>query len=325
MIYSNNRNRPDGNFIFNLTQEDCMARVTLTLIFTVFLAVPSILSAAGTAKNACETKYPIVLAHGMGTQAKVMQFIDYWGGITTELEENGGEVYITSVNAMDSTANKGLAWKRQVLEILAVTGKAKVNVIGHSHGALYTRYAISNLGLGPQVASHTSIAGPHRGSCVAEMILGIIPDTMEPLVGDMLNTLMSFVMGDVNGDTVSNGYDLTRSYMINTFNPNTPDVSGVYYQSYAYKVNNIIGGGPIFSITWLAMLPIEGANDVLVSVDSAKWGNFKGVISGSAGGIGVNHLAAIGLLSGILYPPVTGYDAPEFFAGIASDLKSRGM
>lgn len=302
-----------------------MSRLTIVLFFAASLVFPPILFASGTGNTACETKYPIVLAHGMGTQAKVMRFIDYWGGISTELEENGGEVYITSVNAMDSTANKGIAWKKQVLEILAVTGKSKVNVIGHSHGCLYTRYAITNLGLKDKVASHTSIAGPHRGSCVAEMILGVIPDKMEPLVGDALNILMSFVMGDVNGDTVSNGYDLTRAYMINTFNPNTPDVSGVYYQSYAYKINNIIGGGPIFGLTWLAMLPIEGENDALVSVTSAKWGNFKGVISGSAGGIGVNHLAATGLLSGVLYPPVTGYDAPSFFAGIAADLKSRGM
>jgi len=301
-----------------------MSKVTLTVVLAAFLTIPSMIFASGSS-NSCATKYPIVLAHGMGAQAKVMQFIDYWGDIAPTLEDNGADVYITSVNAMDSTANKGVAWKKQVLEILAVTGKSKVNVIGHSHGCLYTRYAITNLDLKSKVASHTSIAGPHRGSCVAEMILGIIPDSMEPFVGDALDTLMSFVMGDVNGDTVSNGYDLVRSYMINTFNPNTPDVSGVYYQSYAYKINNIIGGGPIFGLTWLAMLPIEGDNDALVSITSAKWGNFKGVISGSFGGIGVNHLAATGLLQGVLYPPVTGYDAPTFFCEIAADLKSRGM
>lgn len=302
-----------------------MLKKVLMLILILTVGYSQVVFASGTSSNSCGTKYPIVLAHGMGTQAKVMQFIDYWGSIPSELEDNGAEVYITSVNAMDSTANKAEAWKKQVLEILAVTGKSKVNVIGHSHGALYTRYAITNLGLGSKVASHTSIAGPHRGSVIADMIMGIVPDTMEPLVGDALDLVMTFVMGDVNGDTVSNGYDLTRAYMINTFNPNTPDVSGVYYQSYAYKVKNILGGGPIFSITWLAMLPIEGDNDVLVSVSSAKWGNFKGVIEGSSLGYGVNHIAAVGLLSGILYPPAIGYDAPEFFADIAADLKNRGM
>ena len=302
-----------------------MSKRIIIIILTVSLAIPAMLMASGTSGNPAQTKYPIVLAHGMGTQAKVMQFIDYWGSIPSELEEKGADVYITSVNAMDATANKAAAWKKQVLEILAITGKAKVNVIGHSHGCLYTRYAITNLGMSGKVASHTSIAGPHRGSSTADMIMGIIPNSMEPLVGDVLDTLMSFLMGDVNGNSVANGYELTRPYMNNTFNPNTPDISGIYYQSYAYKINNIIGGGPIFGITWALMVPIEGDNDALVSVASAKWGNFKGVISGSWGGIGVNHLACVGLFSGILYPPVTGYDADDFFVGIATDLKNRGM
>lgn len=301
-----------------------MSKGTMIFVLSISLAFPSILSASGSASTACQTKYPIVLAHGMASQAKILGIINYWADIPEEMVENGADVYITSVNAMDSTENKAADWKRQVLEILAVTGKDKVNVIGHSHGALYTRYAITNLGLGSKIASHTSIAGPHRGSVVAEMVLGIIPNSMEPLVGDLLNMVMSFVMGDVNGDTVSNGYDLVRDYMIHTFNPNTPNVSGVYYQSYAYKVKNIIGGG-LFSATWLAMIPFEGANDGLVSIESAKWGNFKGVIEGSSLGGGVNHLAAIGLFSGLLYSPTAGYDAPDFFANIASDLKTRGM
>lgn len=301
-----------------------MSKRTAILILAISLSFPSILLASGSSSTTCQTKYPIVLAHGMGAQAQILGIINYWADVPGELEDNGAEVYITSVNAMDSTANKAAQWKKQVLEILAVTGSSKVNVIGHSHGCLYSRYAITNLGLGTKVASHTSIAGPHRGSVVAEMVLGIIPNSMESLVGDLLNMVMSFVMGDVNGDTVANGYDLVRSYMINTFNPNTPDVSGIYYQSYAYKIKNVIGGG-LFSITWLAMLPIEGANDGLVSVTSAKWGNFKGVIEGSSLGGGVNHLGAVGLLSGILYFPSIGYDAPDFFANIAADLKSRGM
>jgi triacylglycerol lipase len=287
------------------------------------LFFPAILMAGGTSYT-CDTKYPIVLAHGMGTQAKIMQIIDYWGGIDNALKDEGADVYITSVNAMDSTASKAAQWKTQVLEIMAATGAEKVNVIGHSHGCLYSRYAISNLDMGSMVASHTSIAGPHRGSSAADMIMGLIPDNMEPMVGDVLDTLMSFLMGDVNGDSAANGYDLTRPYMINTFNPNTLDVSGIYYQSYAYKCKNVIGAGPIFSITWLAMLPEEGDNDVLVSVNSAKWGNFKGVVEGAPWAYGVNHLAAVGIMSGLLYPPAIGYDPEEHFINIAKDLKNQG-
>jgi triacylglycerol lipase len=293
------------------------------IVIALSLLFPAALMAGG-ASTKCATKYPIILAHGMGTEAKILYVIDYWGGIPGDLEDEGAKVYITNVNAMDSKASKAAQWKAQVLQIMAITGAKKVNVIGHSDGCLYTRYAISNLGMGSMVASHTSIAGPHRGSSTADMIMGLIPDTMEPMVGDVLDTVMSFLMGDVNGDSVANGYELTRPYMINTFNPNTRDVPGIYYQSYAYKCKNVIGAGPIFFITWLAMLPVEGDNDVLVSVNSAKWGNFKGVVEGSWLGNGVNHLAAVGMLSGLLYPPAIGYDPSEHCINIAADLKSRG-
>jgi triacylglycerol lipase len=38
---------------------------------------------------------------------------------------------------MDSTENKAASFKKQFLQILAVTGKSKANIIGHSHGTLY--------------------------------------------------------------------------------------------------------------------------------------------------------------------------------------------
>jgi triacylglycerol lipase len=260
----------------------------------------------------------------MGTQSEVLGIIDYWGDIPSALQSNGANVFITNVNGMDSKANKAASWKTQVLQILAVTGKAKVNVIGHSDGCLYTRYAISNLGMGSMVASHTSIAGPHRGSCIADMIMGLLDDTgLTSLAGTALDWVWEFVMGDTNPDTESQGYELTRSYMNNTFNPNVPNVSSVYYQSWAYRVTSTIGAG-LLTITWLAMLPVEGDNDCLVSVNSAKWGNFRGVIDGGFWGQllggGVSHLAAVGLLT----PFSVGYDPSDHFVSVVSELKKKG-
>jgi triacylglycerol lipase len=297
-----------------------MIKRLVIVLFVLMLSVPAAVYAGGDSSS-CATKYPIVLSHGMGAQAKIAYIIDYWWEIPNRLEDNGADVYITSVNAMDSTANKAAAWKQQVLQILAVTGKQKINLIGHSHGTIYSRYAISNLGMAGKVASHTSIAGPHRGSVIADMIMGVIPNSMKGLVGDVLDFVMTFVMGDKNGNSVQNGYDLVRSYMINTFNPNTPNMSGIYYQSYAYRIKNILGSG-LLGITWLAMLPIEGDGDGLVSVTSAKWGNFKGVVEGNFLSSGINHLACVGMFFGL--PPVPGFDARDHFVDIVKDLKSRG-
>ncbi len=280
------------------------------------MAMPAVVFAGGSS-NSCATRYPVVLSHGMGAQAMILGIIDYWAAVTGDLEDNGADVYITSVNAMDSTANKALQWKQQVLQILAITGKAKINLIGHSHGTLYTRYAISNLGMASRVASHTSIAGPHRGSVIADIIMGIIPDSMEWLVGGLIDLVMSFVMGDVNGNSVANGYDLIRSNMINVFNPNTPNMPGVYYQSWAYKIKFPT---TLLAATWAIMLPFEGANDGLVSVNSAKWGNFRGTIEGAWYGPGVDHMQAVGILS----LPTPGYDPGDHFVSIVSDLKNRG-
>ncbi len=265
------------------------------------------------------TKYPIVLAHGMGASAEILGIMDYWWGIDDALKANGFEVYKTSVNGMDGTVEKAEAFKEQFLDILAQSGKEKLNIIGHSHGTIYTRYAITNLGLAPYVASHTSIAGPHRGSSIADILINTIPDWFMPFVGNSFNFIYAWVFGDNDPDSIQNTLDLTTNYMTEVFNPNTPDMENVYYQSWAAKAK---WGCPsvLLEGTWLIMLAKEGANDGLVGVESAKWGNFRGVKYGAWYSAGVDHLNIIDQFFGI----TPGFDAPGFFLDIAYDLKDRG-
>lgn len=279
-------------------------------------------SSASLRSGRCATDYPIVLAHGMGFQARIMGAFDYWGAIPRTLREHGADVHVSRVNAMDSHARKGAAWREQVLSVLEKTGKPKVNVIGHSDGCIYTRYAISRLGMGPMVASHTSLAGPHRGSFVADLFMGSVPGPLRPLVGSGLDWASALAMGDRNPDCMANGTEMTRSHMKNSFNPDTPDMPGVYYQSYAFRVTNPAGAGAL-SPLWLALLREEGDNDGLVSVASAGWGDHKGVIDGGAWSImgGVNHFAAVGL-----HPlPSPGYDPGAWFVNITAGLREMGF
>ncbi|MFO8048221.1 MAG: alpha/beta fold hydrolase [Desulfosudaceae bacterium] len=288
------------------------------LILSIGLAGPSL--AAGSNPDKCDTSYPVILAHGMGVSAEVLGIVDSWWGIQEALEEEGATVYKTSVNGMDTTANKAADFKRQFLEILAVTGADKANIIGHSHGCLYTRYAISNLGLAPYVASHTSLAGPHRGSAIADLIMYEMPDWLLDLGGGTLDLIYAYIMGDTNPDSLANGYDLCTDYMTETFNPNTPDMAGVYYQSWAAKAKTSCPS-LVLEPTWLIMLAEEGANDGLVSVESAKWGNFRGVEDAAWYSPGCDHLNMVGHLFGV----TPGYDAPEFFVDLVEDLKGRGL
>ena len=292
--------------------------IGLTIFLTAIFLLPVNVLAGGSS-DTCDTKYPIVMAHGMGASAEILGIVDYWWGIPEALEDEGADVFITSVNGMDSTRNKAEDFRDQFLQIKAYTNAAKLNIIGHSHGTVYTRDAVSNLGIGQYVASHTSIAGPHRGSAIADIVVGVIPNSMEWLVGGTLDLVYAFIFGDTSPNSLQNGYDMTRPYMINTFNPNTQNVDSVYYQSWAAKAKTSCPS-VILEATWLVLLAYEGANDGLVSVESAKWGNFRGVEDAAWYSVGCDHLNIVGQLFGI----TPGFDEDEFYVDIASDLKSRG-
>ncbi len=290
------------------------------IFLVLFLLAAPMAVFAGGSSDSCKTSYPVVLAHGMMATDDMLGFIDYWWGIEDALEDEGANVYATAVNCMDSTANKAAQFRQQFLEILAVTGKSKANIVGHSHGTVYTRYAVSNLGLSSRVASHTSICGPHRGSSVADVVVGILPDSGEWLVGSILDVVYCFLLGDSSPNSMQNAYDMTTGYMQNVFNPNTPNKSGVYYQSWATRIYTITAD-MILQPTWLLLLFYEGANDGLVSVNSAKWGNFRGTFTGDWYNIGgVSHINAINHFFGV----TPGADVKGWYVDIVSDLKNRG-
>ncbi len=290
------------------------------IFLVLFLVTAPVVAFAGGSSDSCNAKYPVILAHGMMATDDMLGFIDYWWGIEDALEDEGADVFPTAVNCMDSTADKAAQFRQQFLEILAVTGKSKANIVGHSHGTVYTRYAITNLGLSSRVASHTSICGPHQGSSVADVVVGVLPDVGEWLVGGILDVVYCFLMGDSNPDSVDNAYDMTTDYMQNVFNPNTPNMGGIYYQSWATKIYTITAD-MILEPTWLLLLFYEGANDGLVSVNSAKWGNFRGTFTGDWYNIGgVSHINAINHFFGI----TPGADVEGWYVDIVSDLKGRG-
>jgi triacylglycerol lipase len=123
--------------------------------------------------NYTQTKYPIVLVHGLfGFDA--VGPLDYWHRIPSELRKDGAEVYVAQVAAGNSTEVRGEQLLQQVENIVAITGQRKVHLIGHSHGGPTVRYVAS---VRPDlVASATSVAGPHKGSPVADLINDTAPE-----------------------------------------------------------------------------------------------------------------------------------------------------
>lgn len=197
------------------------------------------------------------------------------------------------------------------------------NFIAHSMGGLDARYLISNIrpdSYSP--ISLTTICTPHRGSpfmdwCRANIGVGsgkegtsedsegTIPFSLKvPLLrppteelGYLPNNLLKVLLLNLlDSPAYSN---LSTGYLRKVFNPGTRDVRGVQYFSVAARVGKM---GPMHPL-WLPGLLMDrlGAadqegHDGLVTVHSARWGTFLGVVDntdhweirGSAA-FGLNH------------------------------------
>ncbi|MCP4138239.1 MAG: alpha/beta hydrolase [bacterium] len=300
---------------------------SFTKIFLFSLLVLFIQTGLLAADEKCSTNYPVVLAHGFAANEGMYGFLNYFYGIEEALEDEGAVVYVTTVNCMDNTMNKAIEFRKQVLEILAITNKSKVNIIGHSHGGIYSRYAITNLtnknnenNFGDHVASLTSLDSPHRGSSGPDIVVNLLSDRGEEIFGNVLDFIYGNIVGDDNPNSAENCYEMQTEYMENVFNPATPDIAGVYYQSWAGKIKYISAGNSWASFLWPAIGLNEGANDGCVSVYSAKWGDFRGILTGSWWGNGVDHIKIINQPSGV----TPGFDAKGFYIDIVEELNDMG-
>lgn len=140
-----------------------------------------------------KTRYPIVLAHGMGGFDAIGP-IEYFYGIPGNLTTNGARVYITTVASFSNSTVRGEQLLKQIKTIQAITGAPKVNIIGHSQGTLDARYVA---GVAPQrVASVTGVGGPNTGSPVADLVTdvsGVVGPELTGVLGSVVNGFFDFV------------------------------------------------------------------------------------------------------------------------------------
>jgi triacylglycerol lipase len=200
--------------------------------------------------------------------------VQYWRGITEAMVANGIEVIAASVPATGSIEERA---EKLGKDIAAKANGKSVNIIAHSMGGLDARYMISKLHPdNVDVLSLTTIATPHRGSSFADYCFEEIPPNVVPRVYKTLED-----MGFNTGAYIQ----LTTKYMREQFNPNTPDVPGVQYFSYGASFNPDFWSA--FRFPHKIVQKREGLNDGLVSVESARWGTYKGTL------VDVSHLDLI--------------------------------
>jgi len=302
-------------------------------IFAITMGLMLMTSAAfaSGSSSTVPTKYPIVLVHGIAMNDINVLGVEYFYGVKGGLQDSGFTVYTTTQDCMNSTVNRAREVFNELLYIKAVhPNYTKFNIIGHSQGALDARYLVSNLSAvvngklvkgSDLVASITSISGVHRGSPVADLVLGVLPSGVSrDLASTIVNLFYKTFFKNESPDTQAAVISLSTNYMINTFNPNVPNVSGIYYQSYAGRIKTVT---PTFIVSTplnLFISSIDGPNDCMVSVNSAKWGNYRGELTGAFWCGGLDHFMEIGHLFGV----TPGFSAPDFYVSVAKDLQGRG-
>ena len=148
-----------------------------------------------------KTQYPIVLAHGLGGFDELFGVYEYWYGIPGALRDKGATVYVTEVSQLNSSEARGEQLIDQIETITALTGKPKVNLIGHSHGGLDARYVAS---VRPDlVASVTTVATPHKGAELADFLIdnvegGSFGEAVLAALAETLGTVLGLLSGSQN-------------------------------------------------------------------------------------------------------------------------------
>jgi triacylglycerol lipase len=297
--------QPSHSFKNNTANGDTMkTRFWKHLCMLLLAALSSSLALPSWATGYTQTKYPIVLVHGLFGFDNVGP-VDYFYGIPSALQSGGAKVYVTQVSAANSTEVRGEQLLVQVKQILAATGATKVNLIGHSHGGPTARYVAS---VRPDlVASVSSVGGVNKGSRVADVLIGAVPN-VSYTIANAVAGLISFLSGSPT--LPQNAYAAAQSLSTAgtlAFNSRHPEgvpasacgegayqVNGVYYFSWsgAQPYTNVFDvSDPVLALTALAF---EGAkNDGLVASCSSHLGR---VIRDD---YALNHLDEVNQMIGI--------------------------
>jgi triacylglycerol lipase len=155
-------------------------------------------ASAATASTFTQTRYPIVLAHGLTGFRQLFGVVDYFYGIPSDLRSGGATVFVTQVSAFGSAEQRGEQLVQQLEFIASSTGAGKVNLIGHSEGGLDARYAMA---VRPDlIASLTTVATPHLGADLADFLVdnltpGGFNETVLAALSNSLGTVLDLLTG----------------------------------------------------------------------------------------------------------------------------------
>lgn len=262
------------------------------------------------------------MIHGMGFRDG---FPCYWGRIPKALEEHGSELFFGFQDANGSIEDNCKALKKSLEKYIADTGAEKVNIIAHSKGGIEARYLISTMGMGRYIASVTTLNTPHKGSKTMDKLIRLPKFLLRG--GSAVFDIFMKLGGDRSPRTYRCLEQLTSDFM-EGFNAENPDVSDIYYSSYAFKMKNGFSDG-LMTIPWLVMKLLNGDGDGMLTPQEVEWGDFHGVYTGT-GNRGISHPDEVDLRRKAFSKKTPSNDheisdITDFYIKLVSELKERGL
>ncbi len=280
-----------------------------------------------------KTKYPIVLEHGLAGFDDLFGVYSYWFGIVGELQDGGATVFTTTVSQLNSTEARGEQLIDQIETIVALTGKPKVNLIGHSHGGLDVRYVAA---VRPDlVASVSSVATPHKGAALANYLRahvqnGTFTQDVVAFFANSLGTVIGLLTGHTNPQDAVAALDSLTTQGTAAFNAQYPQgvpttacgqgaavVSGIRYYSWSGTgvLTNVLDVSD--GALGLTSLFYSEPNDGLVGKCSSHLGT---VIRDN---YFQNHLDEVNQILGLV--SIFESSPPSLFRAHANRLKTAGL
>jgi triacylglycerol lipase len=247
---------------------------------------------------------PIILVHGLLgfdlMRLHTWTARSYFPEIPDYLEAVGNRVFVPQLSPVGGVAERALQLKKFIKRHAPQT---PVHILAHSMGGLDARYMISKLGMSRRVLSLTTIGTPHRGTSFADWCMKRLDSLLRPTFECLDLPRQAF-------------WDLTTT-ACRAFNAAVPDAPEVRYFSVAGHHEGAWRNSPwrfLHKITTAA----EGANDGVVSLTSAKYGESFEVWK-------TDHMALVNWPDPAAIRCGTWADRKPFYGRLVARLADEGL
>jgi triacylglycerol lipase len=191
---------------------------------------------------------------------------DYFRGVRAEFPD----ACFPQVPVVGSIELRARALAAEIMGFRFPEADARIHIIAHSMGGLDARYALHRdvLGLTARVASLSTIATPHRGSPIADLLV-----SSDSSARNLRRTVYDKVRGAMTAVGLATGaLDNLTSASASQFDREHPDIADIPCYCYA---GNAVESYPLqltsAYIRHVGLTEAERENDGLVSIASASW------------------------------------------------------